>query len=432
MPTGDDNGGGVPPGGTGGDEPAPSFEARVRAFLAARVGPRASGESAYGVGDDALPGLSDSSAEDEVRKIAEARRWQRTLYDHGWAWVDGGAVDGGVGLGTEEAELFRRLEADFDTPDRGGLLVGLSIVTPAIIEHGTPAQRDELVRPLLRGDQFACLLLSEPGTGSDLGAMTTRARRDGDEWLLNGQKGWGSYAQFSDVGLLLARTDPEAPREQGLTMFLIDMHQPGVEIQPTRHMTGGAHFSDVFLSDARVADSRRIGGVGDGWQVAMTAVRNERGAAGASHDAPPTELVARLGQLWAHTEADSALRAVRRGDLASAVVLGRVLENTNDRLMPAATTRPGLETSITKLLRNQFLTAAVETGCAIAGPAAAAQDGNWGRYVWGRARVSLPGFRLAGGSDEIQRNLLAERVLGLPREPRPPKPSIPPPGPATS
>lgn len=395
------------------------FEA-AKAFLARNAKAKAAvgRERLFGEGDDTVPIIADTDQETEAVAIDAARAWRRTLFDHGFGWIDGPAEYGGARLGRDEAAMFRRLEREFDVPDQGCFLVGLSIVAPAIAAHGTPKQKDLFLRGLFRGDLFACQLFSEPGNGSDLAGVATKAVRDGDEWVVTGQKVWNSYAQYADIGLLLARTDTSVAKHQGLTMFLIDMHQPGVEVRPLRQMTGGAHFNEVFLSDARVPDSWRLGGEGDGWRVAITTLMSEREAVGAGDEVPAEDLVRRLVDLWRSTPtASPADTGRRRADVAEVVVLARVLELTNRRLGSAPGGRPGPEMSVTKLLRNQFLARLVDAACAIAGPAAIADSGAWGRYAWGRARLSLPGLRIAGGTDEIQRNILSERVLGLPREP---------------
>jgi alkylation response protein AidB-like acyl-CoA dehydrogenase len=420
RPTYPDREEGVVPTGFAGDRSTldvdeSAFEQGARAFFTARAKPR-SAVASDAAGDD-VNVLSDRSEEDEALDIAAARSWRRELFDAGFGWVNGPAAYGGAGLGAAEARRFRQIEAEYDGPDQGSFIVGLGIVAPAILEHGTDEQKDFFLRALFRADQFACQLFSEPSNGSDLAGVTTRAVLDGDEWRVDGQKVWNSSAQFSELGLLLARTNPEAPKHQGLTMFLIDMHQPGVDVRPLRQMTGGAHFNEVFLSDARVPDSRRLGGVGDGWRVAITTLMSEREAVGASNETPPEALVDRLIQLLADSGIASAAQAAKRRDeVARAAVLARVLDLTNRRLIEAAHGHPGPEMSITKLLRNQFLAAAVDTACAIAGAAAVA-DTDAQKYAWGRARLGLPGLRIAGGTDEIQRNILSERVLGMPREP---------------
>lgn len=393
------------------------FAAAAQAFLEAHARPLPERRSVFGQGDDAIPVISGSDEDEERAHIAAALAWQRTLFDHGFGWVTGPPEHGGAGLGGAEAAAFHRAAGGFDVPDLGCLIVGLSIVSPAVAAHGTDDQRRRYLRGLHRGDIFACQLFSEPGHGSDLAGIATRAQRDGDEWVVTGQKVWSSYAQYSDVGLLLARTDPAAPKHSGLTMFLIDMHQPGVEVRPLRQMTGGAHFNEVFLTAARVPDRDRLGAVGEGWRVAITTLMSEREAVGAGEEVPPGDLVDRLVELLHHAPSPGALHAQRRAAVAEVAVLGRVLELTNRRLGAAAAGAPGPEMSITKILRNEFLARLADAACAIAGAGAAADSGAWGTYSWGRARLSLPGLRIAGGTDEIQRNILGERVLGLPREP---------------
>lgn len=397
---------------------ASTFETRATRFLSAKARLRSQQSRRFGEGPDAVPVISDATQEEEAEAINAAREWRRVLFDNGYGWIDGPPEYGGAGLGPEEAALFRVLEKSYDVPDQSCFLVGLYIVAPAIAAHGTAEQKERYLRGLYRGDIFACQLFSEPGHGSDLAGITCRAIRDGDEWVVDGQKVWSSFAQYSDVGLLLARTDPAAPKHQGLTMFLIDMHQPGVDVRPLTQMTGGAHFNEVFLTAARVPDSQRLGPTGEGWRVAITTLMSEREAVGASREVPPSELVERLVQLHCHAPAPTAAEAERRrAEIAEVMVLGRVLELTNQRMIAAAAGNPGPELSVTKLLRNRFLAALVDTACRVAGPEAVANSGMWGRYCWGRALLSLPGLRIAGGTDEIQRNILGERVLGLPREP---------------
>ena len=226
------------------------FAVGARAFLAGHAPLRSQLSREFGEGPDAVPVISDNTAEEEALAIGRARDWRRTLFDSGYGWVDGPTEYGGSGLGIDEADLFRHLEAEYDVPDQGCFVVGLSIVAPAIAAHGTPEQKERFLKGLFRADQFACQLFSEPGNGSDLAGISTRAVRDGDEWVINGQKVWNSYAQYSDVGLLLARTDASAEKHRGLTMFLIDMHQPGVDVRPLRQMTG----SKIMLSAASGAE----------------------------------------------------------------------------------------------------------------------------------------------------------------------------------
>jgi acyl-CoA dehydrogenase len=405
--------------------PVDASESAIRRFLAEHAALRVAASGGAEVGgrreQESLEILSEATQEEERDLITQARAWRRTVFDAGYGWLDGPRELGGAGLGREATSRYRRLERDYDVPDQSPFIVGLSIVAPAILAHGTPAQKATYLPGLYSGDLFACQLFSEPGHGSDLAGIETYAVQDGQQWVVRGQKVWTSYAQYSNVGLLLARTDRDAPRHRNLTMFLIDMDQPGVEVRPLPQMTGGAHFNEVFLSDAVVSDHRRLGEVGSGWRVAVTTLLSEREAVGSGDESPAMALADRLIDLYHRAQpTPSAVRQQQRHAVAEAAVLAWVLDLTSERLSSSAGGHPGPEMSVTKLLRNRFLDVLVNTGCAIAGPSAAADSGLWGTYVWGRARLATPGLRLAGGTDEIQRNILGERVLGLPRDPEPP------------
>ena len=176
---------------------------------------------------------------------------------------------------------YDAVESRFDVPNQGPFLIGLGMIAPTILAHGTATAKDRYLRALWRGDIIACQLFSEPGVGSDLASLQTRAERDGDEWVLTGQKVWTSGAQYSDIGEILARTDPDLPKHKGLTGFIVDMRAPGVEIRPLRQMTGGASFNEVFFNEVRVPDDHRLGDVNGGWSVALTTLMNERAAIGA-------------------------------------------------------------------------------------------------------------------------------------------------------
>ncbi|HUF84705.1 MAG TPA: acyl-CoA dehydrogenase family protein, partial [Acidimicrobiia bacterium] len=212
---------------------------------------------------------------DEEIAVESSTAWQRTLYEHGWAAITWPEEARGRGLGPVEQIIWNQELA------RAGVtqslfMVGVGMVGPTLIVHGTPEQKARHPEPILSGDHVGCQLRSEPGAGSDLAGLHTRAERDGDEWIVNGQKVWSSGAHYSHYGILLARTDPEVPKHQGLTCFACPMDTPGVEVRPLRQMTGGAHFNEVFLTDARIADAHRIGDVNKGWDVARTLLANER------------------------------------------------------------------------------------------------------------------------------------------------------------
>jgi len=277
--------------------------------------------------------------------------------------------------------------------------------------------KERYLRSLYRGDVVACQLFSEPVAGSDLAGIQTRAERDGDEWVVSGQKVWTSGAQFSDIGEIITRTNPDKPKHQGLTMFVVDMHAPGVEIRPLRQMTGGASFNEVFFDEVRVHDTHRLGDVDEGWTVALTTLMNERAAIGGGIGNRATsitrfiELARYLGQ------ADDPLV---RQHLADTYVKLQVARYTNQRAMAKirAGQLPGPEMSIGKLSMTHNFQRLADMLSAMLGPRITADTGEWGTYAFGELVLGVPGMRVAGGTDEVMRNIVGERVLGLPKEPR--------------
>lgn len=393
--------------------------AKGRRFFDEHARPRHDVVRTWGSGEDDVV-AKQSRAQERVDHDA-ARAFRARLYDEGLAWIDGPPEYGGQGLSTTAAERFTELTLEYAIPPTGSLLTTLRIVAPAVAEHGSPALKAAFLPRLQRCDLIGCQLFSEPEAGSDLANVRTRAVRDGDQWTITGQKVWTSTGHLSDVGLLLARTDPDAAKHAGLTMFLIDMDAPGVTVRPLRQMTGSAHFNEVFLDGVVVADSRRVGEIGDGWKVTTATLGGERKAVGQSQEAPPSLVVERLVELaHHHPPADPAVAAAVRQQLARAHSLARVLVWTTDRLVEQSHGEPGPVMSVLKLLRNEVLAESMSAAGRILGPRMAADTGEWGTYAWTRALNSIPGLRIAGGTDEIQRNILGERVLGLPREPKPP------------
>src|SRR5581483_5408971 len=213
--------------------------------------------------------------DDDLDWIAVAKRWQQFLADEGWACITWPRAYGGRGGTPTQAAIFTEECAKVGAFGQT-FAVGISMAGPTIIAHGTEAQKARHLPPMLRGDQVWCQLFSEPGAGSDLAGLSTRAVRDGDEWVVHGQKVWTSGAHFSDWGILLARTDPEQPKHRGITYFLVDMHTPGIDVRPLRQINGTAHFNEVFLTDVRVPHENVLGEVNGGWAVAMTTLANER------------------------------------------------------------------------------------------------------------------------------------------------------------
>jgi acyl-CoA dehydrogenase len=290
------------------------------------------------------------------------------------------------------------------------------MIAPTILAHGTDMVKERYLRAMHRGDIVACQLFSEPVAGSDLASLQSRAERDGDEWVLNGQKVWTSGAHYSDIGEIICRTDPDLPKHKGLTGFIVDMRTPGVEVRPLRQMTGGAAFNEVFFSDVRVPDDHRLGDVNQGWTVALTTLMSERAAIGASEVRSPA-LLARLIATVRHFGLDQD--PLIRQALADAVIRVRVAALNNQRATDKirAGQVPGPELSIAKLsLTNNMLRIGELVG-RILGPRLTADTGEWGTFSWARYITGVPGLRVAGGTDEVMKNIVGERVLGLPKDP---------------
>ncbi|MBA3741483.1 acyl-CoA dehydrogenase family protein [Sporichthya sp.] len=396
------------------------FLAEARAFLACSAPRRLATGGAWGQGDDEVPVLDAPDEAQERADLAQARAWRATLFDAGYAWIDGPPAHGGRGLPAGHAKAFSRLEAEFEIPRLDTMLVSLRIVVPALAAHGTPEQKRQFLPKLLRGDLVACQLFSEPEAGSDLAGVKTKAVRQGEGWVVNGQKVWTSGGHYSDFGLLLARTDPAAPKHSALTMFLVDMRSPGIDVKPLRQMTGSTNFNEVFLDDLAVPDGARVGEINEGWRVAVTTLMTERQAVGDSKEAPVSVLVDRLLALAQHEHGRSPISyPAARDSVVKAYVLSKVADLTSARFLQNAerTGAVGPEMSAVKLMRQDVLSQALDAAGVLVGPGMTADTGQWGTFAWGHAAVAAPGLRIGGGTDEIQRNILAERVLGLPREP---------------
>ena len=391
------------------------FAQRARAFLDANAVRQVAAQSEWGAGPDRIPLLDQTTPEIERRDLAQARAWARLVFDAGFGWLTGPAEYGGGGCTPVFDDVYRLIESEYAVPGRGFFTIGRNMLAPALVQHGTDELKREFLVPLLRGEIVACQLFSEPGAGSDLAGLQTTARRDGDGWRVNGQKMWTSFAHLSQVGELLARTDPDVPKHHGLSMFVLDMDQPGVEVRRIRQMNGGAHFNEVFLTDAYVPDSHRIGAPGSGWQVARTTLTSERGAVGSGDTTAGASYVDRLDALLRFVGGTSDPQ--HRDALAEAYVAERVLALVNEQV--------GLRTehasfgSVAKLLYSRQLERVANTAASFLGERILADTGEWGTFAWTDFLLSAPGLRIAGGTDEIMLSILGESLLGLPREPRP-------------
>ena len=291
------------------------------------------------------------------------------------------------------------------------------MVAPTILAHATDEVREAYLRKLYRGEMVACQLFSEPGAGSDLAGLQTKAVKDGDEWIVTGQKVWTSGAQYSDIGEIICRTDPDLPKHKGLTGFVVNMKAPGVEVRPLRQMTGGASFNEVFFNEVRVPDNHRLGDVNQGWTVALTTLMNERASIGGGSAGVGTMSASRLGEMLKHFGKDKD--PVLRQQLASIFIHGQVARYTNLRAMEKikAGQLPGPEMSIAKLSLTQNMQRVQKFVGDVLGAHLVADSGEWGTYAWTEFVLGVPGMRVAGGTDEVMRNIVGERVLGLPKEP---------------
>jgi len=388
------------------------FRAEVTGVLDAFAQRRTGASGGWGQGDDRVSVVAERS-EGEAEEIALLREYRAHLVERGLAWVDGPAAYGGRELPASFAALQRELESGYVLPDDSYLRFSVSTLSPTLLAHGTAAQQAELLPRLRAAELIACQLYSEPGAGSDLAGLSTRAVRDGDDWVINGQKVWSSGAHFSDLGLCIARTDPTKPKHAGLTTFLVDLKAPGVEIRPIRQLTGGASFDEVFLTDVRVPDSQRVGEVDGGWSVVVTSLLNERSAIG-SEVGVDEVLVERLIDLARHTQ---DLDARTRDELAEVAVRAWATRLTTARYLGDGDT-PGPELALIKLLTTDLLGTMSDVAADTLGAAHVADTGEWGTYAWSELTLGLPGLRVGGGTDEILKNAVGERVLRLPKDAR--------------
>jgi alkylation response protein AidB-like acyl-CoA dehydrogenase len=360
---------------------------------------------------------------DEAAHIRKARHWQARLADDGWAGLTWPEEHGGRGLTPLHQIVWQQEAAGFDLPvDVFG--IGLGMGAPTIMTWGSPEQRARWLRPLLRGEEIWCQLFSEPGAGSDVAGLRTRAVRDGEEWVVNGQKVWTSGAHYSRWGMLLARSDPALPKHAGLTYFVIDMEQAGVQVRPLRQMTGGANFNEVFFVDARVPHANVIGGEGLGWTVALTTLMNERLSIGQALVGTQGvfESVRRFfADLAVRTGADPLADPGIRSAATDLYVRGQVLRFMAQRLITkfAKGEIPSAEGSAAKLGLTSLLDRLAGLVMAAQGATGLlAGDDAPGGGVWTLAFLSAPGMKIAGGTDEVLKNIVGERVLGLPGDVR--------------
>jgi alkylation response protein AidB-like acyl-CoA dehydrogenase len=360
--------------------------------------------------------LSESEDGDDGAMVVAAQRWQRILADGGWAGLTWPKQYGGRDLTPIQFFIFGEELADYDVPPNI-FGIGQGMIGPTIIAHGTEEQKQRYLEPMLSGEQIWCQLWSEPNAGSDVASLQTRAIRDDDGWVINGQKVWTSGAHYSDMGLIIARTDPDVPKHRGITCFIVDMHSPGIDPRPLRQMTGGANFNEVFLTDVRIPDANRVGDINDGWRVALTVLMNERmSVAGNLNVGALVDPLIDLVRADARNANNSHVRQV----LADTFIRAKLLTLTGYRAMTkiAKGTIPGPEGSIAKLVWADLMTDVGERGMELIGLRAAITDHRApDDGLWSKTHLFAPGIHLGGGTDEVMRNIIGERVLGLPKEP---------------
>jgi alkylation response protein AidB-like acyl-CoA dehydrogenase len=353
--------------------------------------------------------------------IAAGRAWQRDLWGAGFvarSWPE--AYGGRGGTYAQDAIVAEELLAD----GRHLLINGIALQTagPAILEWGSDEQKDRYIPAMLEARELWCQMFSEPSAGSDLAALRMRATHDGEGWHLTGQKVWTSGAQYADLGLLLARTDPSVPKHRGITAFVLDMRSPGVDVRPLKKMDGRSDFSEVFLDDVIVPDTHVIGGEGNGWKVAMSTLNAERvtGAAVSTDYGDGIEgLLEHAAQRLPAFDEDERVGLLT--EVGRCVVEHLAVESTAQRRFNELRlgTIPGPEAAMDKLTEAQFLTRMTALGVRLLGEDRLFFDGAPDVHRWQQLLAFMPSVTIAGGTPEIHRNLLGERVLGLPREPRP-------------
>lgn len=363
---------------------------------------------------DSHEGKSADHTRDLAGHMQACRDWQRVLYDNNWAGITWPKQYGGRGASAIQSAIFAEEMSQFDVAT-GAFAVSIGMVGPTLIAHGTPEQQQYHLAPILKGEEVWCQLFSEPGSGSDLASLGTRAVRDGDDWIVNGQKVWTSFGQFADYAILLARTDVELPKHAGITYFILDMKSPGIDVRPITQITGVQHFNETFLTDVRIPHTNIIGEINAGWKGAQTTLMNERSHIGSGG----TWSVDQLIQLAQQRGLSSDLN-IRQG-LAQAHTRAETLRYMGFRMRTAMSQlrMPGPEALTLKLAYANHWILTAELATEILGAGAmlwaddAPEDNQWGQHLLGQFAI-----RIGGGTDEIQHNIIAERGLGLPREPQ--------------
>jgi alkylation response protein AidB-like acyl-CoA dehydrogenase len=385
-----------------------AYRKQVQDWLAANAG--------------ALEGTSNARREESV---AGAKRWQKLKCDAGYVGITWPKAVGGQGGNAMQQIIFNQEEAKYDAPT-GLYAIGLGMCIPTVFSHAlSPDIAARYVPVAMKGEEVWCQLFSEPASGSDLAGARTRAEKDGDEWVINGQKVWTSGAHLSDFGIVVTRTDPTLPKHKGLTMFIVDMKAPGVEVRPIKQMSGGSEFNEVFFTDVRVKDTHRLGAVNNGWNVSLTTLMHERLAVGGKPaSAPGVQEMIELAKAIDFEEGNAMEQSHVRQQIAAAYINDRGIDLTRMRTISALSSgrTPGPESSISKIVVANTMQDMGSFAADLAESAGLLDNSglpNLARFQG--SYIGAAGLRIAGGTDEILRNIIAERVLGLPGDIRPDK-----------
>ena len=358
----------------------------------------------------------------DLDPMQQAKLWQKRKYDAGWACIRWPKEYGGRGATAIEQVIWSQEEAKYpDLPD-GVFSIGQGMAAPTLMAWGKDEHKARYLPKLASGEEIWCQLFSEPAGGSDLAALRTKAEKDGDEWVINGQKIWTSGAHYSDYGILVVRTDPNVPKHKGLSYFFVDMKSPGIEIKPIKQLSGIANFNEVYFTDVRIPDSQRLGEVGQGWQVSITTLMNERASIGNGPSGVGFRALLDLAQTATIDDKPAIEDSAVRAKLADWHCKRSGLKYGSYRSLSALSRgeTPGPENSIGKLVgapmtqdMASFAMDLMEMSGAVWDEEESPEAGQFQATF-----MSIPGFRIAGGTDEIMANIIAERVLGMPQEPR--------------
>ena len=383
------------------------FRADVRSWIAANAPKKYEAELKEASGRFNLKN-------DDIIKVS--KDWQKKKADGGWACLQWPKEFGGRGaspiervIWDQEEGIYSKLSAPF--------MIGQGMCGPTVMTYASDDLKKRYLPPLASGEKIWCQLFSEPAAGSDVAGLRTKAERDGDDWIINGQKIWTSGAHYSDYGILIVRTDPNVPKHQGLTMFILDMKAPGVEVRPIKQASGASDFNEVYFTNVRIPDSHRLGNVGEGWNVSLTTLMNERYSIGARVFTGFPEIFDYCSNLMTENGLAIDDRAVR-SKLATWATRTSGLKYTSYRTMSALSRgeRPGPENSIGKLVAGSMLQEIATYALDLQGAEGMLVDSDQSEVAgqFQKMVLSSPSSRIAGGTDEVMRNIIAERVLGLP------------------